>query len=1038
MIRKKTKTKAKAKVLPIKYIVILSFIIILTSTLALIGTIVLTNWKKETTSTILKSTDNLNNEILKDIKAFLDVSVEINMANKALIELGVIDLTNEKEREIFFSNTLKTYENAGIYSFSYGTEKGEYYGARKNEKGEIQIMRNDASTNGNSWYYQLNGDMTAGEKVVEAGKFDPRTRAWYKAGKEANEIVFSPIYKHFIMNDLTVSIAVPIYSSGEDFQGVLGVHMILSNINEYLFEKVKEANSIVTIVEKESGALIANSNQLYNFKLHDDGKFERLSIKDIKIPTILEAYNKYLDENKDQLVLINSEGKLFSKVATFKANGLEWLIISQIPETQFVAEINQNRVTALILAIIAVIIAIFIYMKITRLFLGPINNFINVAERFSAGDLDQRAEIQRNDELGLIATAYNKMADIIYNQINTLEDTVRERTQELHLMNESLIENKNQLQLILDSAAEGIYGLDTAFRITFINKSGLKLLGYDTQEELLGKNAHDLFHHSTKDGIKINGYMCHVYTSLMKGKGAHVDNEVFWKKDGSYVGVEYYSYPQIVDGEVRGAVVTFTNNTVKKKLEEQLFNEKEHFKTTLLSVGDAVISTDRNGKINVMNAVAEKLTGWQQDEAYGLPLEEVLNIYDEVTRKKCPNLTEQVITSGHTIEMDMNTILVSRLGIEIPIQDSAAPIHNSVGDLVGVVIVFRDYTEKKEKLQQIEYLSFHDALTGLYNRRYMEDALKRLDVKRDLPLTIMAIDVNGLKLINDAFGHKMGDALLKEAASVLKSVCRGDEIIGRVGGDEFEILLPRTNSLEAEHIFSRIVQSANAVKMDSIILSVAVGYAVKSKQSEKIEQIKIEADNRMYKNKLKYGKAMRSETIDTVLREINLKYDKEKVHTERVSEYCQEIARAMNFSEQRVKEIKLAGLLHDIGKIMVPPELFNRKEKLTLEEFDIIKRHPEISYQMLKGVDEYMPFAEEILYHHERWDGSGYPDGLAGEEIPIVSRIIMIADAFEAMTSPRSYHIKREKDDAISELRHNAGTQFDPNIVEVFIERVLK
>jgi HD-GYP domain-containing protein (c-di-GMP phosphodiesterase class II) len=156
-----------------------------------------------------------------------------------------------------------------------------------------------------------------------------------------------------------------------------------------------------------------------------------------------------------------------------------------------------------------------------------------------------------------------------------------------------------------------------------------------------------------------------------------------------------------------------------------------------------------------------------------------------------------------------------------------------------------------------------------------------------------------------------------------------------------------------------------------------------------------------------------------------------------VSEYCEAIGRALRFNERETYDLKTAGILHDIGKIMVPFDLLNKSEKLSEEEFGRIKRHPEISYQILKGVDEYAAFAEAVLHHHERFDGLGYPKGLKGDEIPIQSRIIAIADAYEAMTAQRAYRKPRSKEEAVNELRRCAGTHFDPEIVSVFVEKVL-
>jgi diguanylate cyclase (GGDEF)-like protein/PAS domain S-box-containing protein len=491
-------------------------------------------------------------------------------------------------------------------------------------------------------------------------------------------------------------------------------------------------------------------------------------------------------------------------------------------------------------------------------------------------------------------------------------------------------------------------------------------------------------------------------------------------------------------GEIGGIILYSEVITEQKLMKQQLFNEKEQFRTTLLSVGDGVISADNLGMITVINPIAEKLTGWLAEDALGMPLNTVLRVIHEDTRKPDESYLEKVMAAGSIIDLSNGLLLVSKDGREIPVEIGAAPIRDSKGSIAGAVIVIRDYTEKKIKQKEIEYLSYHDPLTGLYNRRYMEDSIKRLNINRNIPLSLMVIDVNGLKLTNDAFGHETGDRLLVKVAGIFKKVCRADDIIGRMGGDEFYILLPHTDEKQAESIKERIKTAASNLRLDPIILSLAVGHATKTLPEQDIKTVMTTADNLMYKDKLKYGKAMKSQTIDMVLHHININYEQEQRHTEKVSQYCEAIAKAMNFSKKEIGIVKNAAALHDIGKIMVPPEILNKPGKLTREEFAIIKRHPEIGYQMLKSVDDYVMLAEYVLHHHERWDGTGYPEGLSGEAIPVYSRIIAVADAFEAMTALRPYQKTKTKDEAVAELVRCSGIQFDPEIVDVFIKMILQ
>lgn len=1025
------------KDIPIRTIFFISFVIILLSTVIAIEYITYSSWMNSVNDIITKTANDINQQIINKIDIVTKGAKQLNIVNKELIETGIIDINSELGREIPFVNALTSSDAEAVYSISYGTELGEYYGARKNEDNIMEIMRNNKMTGGHTWYYSATKDKIAGEFVLDAGEFDPRTRAWYKAAKETKGMVFSPIYKHFLLDDLAISSAAPIYSKDGELQGVLSSHMNLSRINNYLEEIVSDENAHVVIVEKKSGELVANSLNIVNFKTNADGDFGRISINEIGNEAIQQAYNSYINSSIDNYQIDYKNDKLYLKLIEYHDEGLDWIIITALSNGPIVSSIREDIIIALKLTILAVCISSLVFLILTRKYMDPISNLIKTQEKFASGNLLERAIVVRNDELGMVSNSFNTMADTIYELINSLEEKVEERTLEINMSNQALTESKNQLQLILNSTAEAIYGMDLDGNCTFINASGVDILGYNDKSELIGKDMHIQIHHSYKNGIPIPIKQCNILNAVTKRNHTYSDHEVFWKKDGTWFSVEYHGYPQILDGKIVGAVITFRDNTDRKLMEEMLFNEKEHFRTTLLSVGDGVISTDSQGVVTIMNPVAEKLTGWSKQEAYGKPLEEVLVIIDELTQQIRSDSAKRVLESGKTIEIDNHTMLMSKTKDMIPIEDSAAPIRDKDGNISGVVIILRDVTDKREKLSKIEYLSIHDQLTGLYNRWYMEDAMNRLDTKRNYPFAIMIIDVNGLKLVNDAFGHKVGDELLEAVSKILKDALRAEDIIGRVGGDEFLILLPQTDEVQADKIKKRIKKLTSLERFDSIIISVAIGYAVKKDIDENFKDIMISADNQIYKDKLTHGKTMRSQTIDRILRNINNKYDKEQIHTERVSYYCESIAMAMGFSEKEVKDIKTVAVLHDIGKIIVPPELLYNDKELTNEEFDLIKKHPQTGYQILKSVDEYAALAEDVLYHHEYWNGEGYPHGLKGEKIPLNSRIIGIVDAYEAMTAKRTYKRMKSKQEAIAELKRCAGTQFDPDIVKVFVEKVL-
>ena len=473
-------------------------------------------------------------------------------------------------------------------------------------------------------------------------------------------------------------------------------------------------------------------------------------------------------------------------------------------------------------------------------------------------------------------------------------------------------------------------------------------------------------------------------------------------------------------------------------MQKAYYIDKQLYQATLLSIGDGVISCDINSNIIFINKVAEALTGWSQEEVIGQPIENIFNITHEVTHEKCENIVKQVIASKSVIELGLHTLLISKNGSEIPIEDSAAPIFNENGELAGAVLVFRDVTEKREAIRDIEYLGYHDKLTGLYNRRFYEEEIRRLDTKRNLPLTIVIGDANGLKLINDSFGHSIGDEFLQKAANAMKNGCRADDIIARLGGDEFVAILPNTDKTEADIMTKRIREYLSEYKLNGIPISISFGHGTKEIADQNIQEIFKNAEDDMYKQKLYESSSMRSKTVDLIMNTLYEKNIREMLHSKRVGEFCGALAIKMHFNNEDINKIRLAGLMHDIGKIAIDEGILNKVGKLTQIEFNEIKRHSEIGYRILSSVYEFSEIANFVLEHHERWDGQGYPKGLKGNQISIQGRMICVADAYDAMTRERTYKEKLNMMEAINEIRRCAGNQFDPDITKNFVEMTLE
>lgn len=332
-------------------------------------------------------------------------------------------------------------------------------------------------------------------------------------------------------------------------------------------------------------------------------------------------------------------------------------------------------------------------------------------------------------------------------------------------------------------------------------------------------------------------------------------------------------------------------------------------------------------------------------------------------------------------------------------------------------------------------LSYRDLLTGLYNRRFVEEEFARWQASpREFSIAVIVADINGLKMINDVYGVQEGDNLLKRAARMLVKNCRKTDIVARWDGDEFLILLPRISEQEVEKIIERIKSECSQEKDEKIPLSMAFGYAVKKKPVGSLNQIVREAEEMMYRVKLMEERSYRNAIVNSMLMALVTKSAETEEHAERLKDYCLIIGRKMGLSSRELDELALLAILHDMGKVGIRESILQKPGPLTAEEWEEMKKHPEIGWRIAKAIPELTHIAEYILCHHERWDGHGYPRGLKGEEIPLLSRILAVVDAYDAMTSDRVYRKAMPREKAFAELKRNAGTQFDPRVVEVFLE----
>ncbi len=585
---------------------------------------------------------------------------------------------------------------------------------------------------------------------------------------------------------------------------------------------------------------------------------------------------------------------------------------------------------------------------------------------------------------------------------------------------------REQLLSLFDSIPEPIYVADMeTYQILYANKAIQQLYQKPLQDEICYKafmNYDQPCELCTNNTLKALAYEPFVWE-----RENPILNRTFRLLD------RMIKWPDGRDVRFKMAI----DITDYKETARELHTEKERLRVTLHSIGDGVISTDQQGIILTMNDVAESLTGQWREEAIGQPLSRLFRIVDEADPLSQADPVKQALQINTSQHIPLHYAMVAdRRGRERIMEYSSSPIKDTNGKIQGIVLVFRDKTREKQEEAEAFYLCYHDPLTGLYNRAFFEKELSRLNTERQMPLSIILGDVNGLKISNDVFGHQEGDRLLQAMGKLLKESCRTEDIVARWGGDEFVILLPQTSSKAAAEICNRIKDACPYSLHDRLHIGISLGHATKLNSDENIHDVLKRAEEVMYKRKLLESKDTRNSIVASA-KETLFERDIESIErTRRLARLSKRIGLAIRLSEREIDGLLLLAVLHDIGKIAIDDYILKKEGPLSKEEAQRFQQHPEIGYRIAQAVPELAAIADSILSHHECWNGKGYPQGLKGAEIPLLARIIAIIDRYDVLISGPGKDKPLTSQQALRVIASEAGTRFDPLITSIFLTQM--
>ena len=617
-------------------------------------------------------------------------------------------------------------------------------------------------------------------------------------------------------------------------------------------------------------------------------------------------------------------------------------------------------------------------------------------------------------------------------QETSQEASEHERTEE------ELQISETRYRRLFETAKDGILILDAATgKIEDVNPFLMNMLGY-SHEEFFGRKLWQI------------GPMKHVkesksaFLELQDKEYVRYEDLPLETKDGRLVEVEFVSNVYVIDHK-KVIQCNIRDITDRKRAERAVKNALNYAESIVSTIREPLLVLSTELRVLSANRSFYKTFKAKPEETNRQFIHELGNRQWDIPKLR--ELLQEILSKSKVFddfEVEHEFPAIGRRTMLL----NARKISGGIGTEEMILLAIEDVTERRkmeralqEAKERFEYKSFHDGLTGLYNRNYFSEQMARLgkDLARSAPLSIILIDIDGLKIVNDTLGHKVGDDLLISAAKTISACFRQVDILARIGGDEFCIVLPGVDHKAALAKKNRISKSVGEYNGDNptLPLNMSVGVATSQDgKGETIYDIYQRADENMYEYKLIQAESQKSKVIDILLSALSERDFVAQGHAERLANMAEMLADRILLSDEERKNLILLAKVHDLGKVGIPDKILFKPRKLSEEEFEKMKEHAQIGYSLASRSKELFHIAELVLHHHEFWDGNGYTAGLKGEQIPLECRVFAIIDAYDAMTNTRPYRKGMSKKRALGELRRCSGTQFEPRLVDEFVRFV--